>query len=69
MFIFDIYMNDMVMNYKWVYRYNNAPTLNNLKQFFTNIKKENIQNVFNYNKEQYNNMYLDSGSKKYSKVY
>lgn len=60
MFIFDIYMNDMVMNYKWVYRYNNAPTLNNLKQFFTNIKKENIQNVFNYNKEQYNNVYLDS---------
>ena len=51
-FIFDIYINDKIVDYNWVYKYDVAPTLKDIYLFLEN--KEDIKNIFNYKSSNYN---------------
>ena len=70
-FIFDIYLNNNLDNYKWFYKYHNSPTLTEIYNFLSkNIKdKEYILNIFNYVKKN-DGKYLNyTNYKEYSNNY
>ena len=70
-FIFDIYLNNNLDNYKWFYKYHNSPTLTEIYNFLSkNIKdKKYILNIFNYVKKN-DSKYLNyTNYKEYSNNY
>ena len=70
-FIFDIYLNNNLNNYKWYYKYHNSPTLMEIYNFLSkNIKdKKYILNIFNYAKNN-DGKYLNyTNYKEYSNNY
>lgn len=44
-FVFELYFNNRIENYKWYYEYENAPTLVQIATFLKE-KKENLDNLF-----------------------
>ena len=62
-FIFELYINNTINNYRWYYKYTSAPTLNTIVKYYDSIDLQNLQIK---NKEKY----LDvDGYKKYSDDY
>jgi hypothetical protein len=48
-FIFDIYLNNEVRNYKWYFRFNESPTLPHLVKFFNELgRRVNLSSHFDY---------------------
>ena len=45
-FIFDIYLNNELLNYKWYYRFSHSPYLSDIRDFFK--KDRDIYNIFDY---------------------
>ena len=47
-FIFDLYYLNNIKNYRWVYPYEKAPTLNEIAKYLKKIKLEDFTTVFDY---------------------
>ena len=47
-FILDIYFNNNLKNYEWVYKYNNAPTITEIVTFINSKRISIIPSLFNY---------------------
>jgi hypothetical protein len=67
-FIFDLYIKGNITNYKWVYQYNVAPSLNQIYNYLKDKRDYELNILFNYsnNLESKNIKYFDlSTYKKY----
>ena len=61
-FILDVYINDNLKNYKWIYNYEKAPTLGQINNFLEDKNDECVlRELFDYAKNS-NNTYLDSNT-------
>lgn len=45
-FVFEVYLNNRIENYKWYYKYENAPTLNQISSFLEK-NQQNLGSLFN----------------------
>ena len=56
-FIFDIYINNTLENYNWVYNYEVAPNLIDIYNFLKNKTSKELEELFDYTKN-YRHQYL-----------
>ena len=47
-FIFDLYINNKIKNYNWVYKYETSPHLNEIYSYLQNKDVDNLKDIFNY---------------------
>ena len=47
-FIFDIYLNNKIKNYNWVYNYESAPYLENIYSYLKDKELDELEEIFNY---------------------
>ena len=56
-FIFDIYINNNLLNYNWCYMYEHSPSLSEIYEETKYLSHEELKNIFDYTKKA-DNMYL-----------
>jgi hypothetical protein len=47
-FVFDIYLNNEVRNYKWYFKYEHAPTLTDITKYLSEIDDKKLEEKFDY---------------------